>query len=64
MNYDKYKQFQVTYQGRVLILTMNRPDELNAVNKEMHDELGTIFYDAQLDDDADVIVLTGAVRAF
>ena len=64
MNYDKYNQFQASYQGRVLILTMNRPDELNAVNKDMHDELGTIFYDAQLDDDADVIVLTGAGRAF
>ena len=64
MNYDKYKQFQFSYQGRVLILTMNRPDELNAVNKDMHDELGTIFYDAQLDDDAHVIVLTGAGRAF
>ena len=64
MNYNKYKQFQSSYQGRVLILTMNRPDEVNAVNKDMHDELGTIFYDAQLDDDADVIVLTGAGRAF
>ena len=64
MNYGKYECFQASYQGRVLTLTMNRPADMNAVNKEMHDELGTIFYDAQLDDDADVIVLTGAGRVF
>ena len=64
MNYAKYECFQASYQGRVLTLTMNRPDDMNAVNKVMHDELGSIFYDAQLDDDADVIVLTGAGRAF
>ncbi|MFP6773202.1 MAG: enoyl-CoA hydratase-related protein [Alphaproteobacteria bacterium] len=64
MNYDKYSCFEVSYQGRVLTLTMNRPDDMNAVNKDMHDELGSIFYDLQLDDDADVIVLTGAGRAF
>ena len=64
MNYEKYECFQASYQGRVLTLTMNRPADMNAVNKDMHDELGTIFYDAQLDDDADVIVLTGAGRAF
>jgi enoyl-CoA hydratase len=64
MNYDKYTCFEASRRGRVLTLTMNRPEELNAVNKEMHDELGTIFYDAQLDDEADVIVLTGAGRAF
>mgnify|MGYP001254440009 CR=1 FL=1 len=64
MNFDKYDNIQANYQGRVLTLTMNRPDDLNAVNKDMHDELGTIFYDVQMDDDADVIVLTGAGRAF
>ena len=64
MNYEKYECFRASYQGRVLTLTMNRPDDLNAVNKDMHDELGTVFYDAQMDDDADVIVLTGAGRAF
>ena len=64
MNYEKYECFRASYQGRVLTLTMNRPDDLNAVNKDMHDELGTVFYDAQMDDDSDVIVLTGAGRAF
>ena len=64
MNYGKYTCFTAGRQGRVLTLTINRPDDLKAVNKDMHDELGSIFYDAQLDDGADVIVLTGAGRAF
>ena len=64
MNYDEYTCFAASRQGRVLTLTMNKPDTLNAVNKAMHDELGTIFYDVQLDDETDVIVLTGAGRAF
>ena len=64
MNYGKYTCFTAGRQGRVLTLTINRPDDLKAVNKDMHDELGSIFYDAQLEDGADVIVLTGAGRAF
>jgi enoyl-CoA hydratase len=51
-------------QDRILTLTLNRPDELNAVNKELHDELATIFYDVQGDDESDVVVLTGAGKAF
>ncbi|MDP6689584.1 MAG: enoyl-CoA hydratase-related protein [Alphaproteobacteria bacterium] len=64
MNYDKYNCFAASRQGRVLTLTMDRPDDLNIVNKDLHDELGSIFYDVQLDEEADVVVLTGAGRMF
>lgn len=64
MDYAHYHNIKVERRGRILTLTLNRPDELNAVNKPLHDELATIFYDVQLDDEADVIVLTGAGRAF
>ena len=56
MNYYKYTCFAAGRQGRILTLTMNRPDYLSAVNKDMHDELRSIFYDPQLYDGADVIV--------
>jgi enoyl-CoA hydratase len=59
MNYDKYTCFAAGRQGRILTLTMNRPDYLSAVNKDIHDELRSIFYDAQLYDGADVIVPAG-----
>lgn len=50
--------------GRLLVLTLNRPDALNAVNLEMHDELPEAIAFAGSDTDSDVILLTGAGRAF
>ena len=51
-------------QNSVLTLTLNRPEVLNAINDDLHEELGSIFYDVQKDPDCDVVVLTGAGRAF
>jgi enoyl-CoA hydratase len=50
--------------GRLLTLTLNRPDTLNAVNRKMHEELADVFNFAAQDEHSDVIVLTGAGRAF
>ena len=49
--------------GRVLTVTLNRPETRNAIDGRMHEELATIFYNVQLDEQADVIVLTGAGSA-
>ena len=62
--YDQYKAIAASRQGRILTLTLNRPEALNAVNAQLHTELSDIFYDVQTDSDADIIVLTGAGRAF
>jgi enoyl-CoA hydratase len=51
-------------QGRQLTITFNRPDALNAVNLEMHDELPDVFRFAAADTHSDLILLTGAGRAF
>ena len=48
----------------LLTITMNRPELLNAVNDELHEEMSRIFFNAADDPDSDVIVLTGAGRAF
>lgn len=45
-------------------MTLNRPDKLNAVDEEMHGELACLFSDIANDPDSEVIVLTGAGRAF
>ena len=50
--------------GRLLTITLNRPDALNAVNLEMHEELAAVFQFAASDDHSDIILLTGAGRAF
>lgn len=64
MDYSRYKSILVERRGKVLTLTMNRPEALNAVNQQLHDELANIFYDVQHDTAAEVVVLTGAGRAF
>src|SRR5688572_21785351 len=59
-----YKWIAHSRQGRVLTLTLNNPDKLNAVDEGMHTELATIFNVAADGEDSDIIVLTGAGRAF
>jgi len=61
---DRYQTILARLDGRVLTLTLNRPDKLNAVDAPMHRELSTIFDEVNLDPDVDIVVLTGAGRAF
>jgi enoyl-CoA hydratase/carnithine racemase len=49
---------------RVLTLTLNRPDKLNAFTVQMADDLVAAFEAASEDDSVGAIVLTGAGRAF
>lgn len=48
----------------VTVLTLNRPERLNAVNGAMHSELAQVFLDLQRDGDTRAAVLTGAGRGF
>lgn len=64
MDYDSYQHIAVTRDGRRLNVTLNRPEVKNAVNSRLHYELGRIWDDVMYDDDADVVVLTGAGDAF
>lgn len=50
--------------GRVLTICLNRPDALNAFSLELHDEFPRALEFASRDDASDVIVLTGAGKAF
>ncbi|MBR0797232.1 enoyl-CoA hydratase/isomerase family protein [Bradyrhizobium jicamae] len=48
----------------VAVVTMNRPESLNAINWDMHEELERVFVDLDHDKDVRAIVLTGAGRGF
>jgi len=48
----------------VLLITLNRPEVLNAAHEGMHSELARVWADISLDDDTRVAVVTGAGRAF
>ncbi len=62
--YETYRTISVERRGRILVLTLDRPDALNAVNAAFHAELARIFVEVRHDAEADVIVLTGRGRAF
>ncbi|MES0872443.1 enoyl-CoA hydratase/isomerase family protein [Sinimarinibacterium thermocellulolyticum] len=59
-----YETLALARAGRRLTITLNRPDVLNAVDLRMHEELAEVFAFAARDAHSDVIVLTGAGRAF
>ncbi len=59
-----YDTLELTRRGRLLTITLNRPDQLNAVNLRLHEELAEVFTFANADPHSDVIVLTGAGSAF
>jgi enoyl-CoA hydratase/carnithine racemase len=62
--YDVPDSIQVEVDGPIRIITLNRPDDLNATNRELHAGLAGLFPQLDADLDARVAVLTGAGRAF
>jgi enoyl-CoA hydratase/carnithine racemase len=48
----------------VRTITLNRPNSLNAMNRQLVDDVGAAFEDAHGDDATRAIVFTGAGRAF
>ena len=63
-----YDLILTTTQGpdsrRVGIITLNRPQQLNALNEQLMDELGSALTDFDLDDCIGCIILTGSEKAF
>ena len=50
--------------GHIAYVTLNRPDKLNAMNADMHRELGEIWDDFQQDDAMRAAILSGKGRCF
>ena len=63
MNFDNYERLKFEWRARVLWVTIDA-GPMNAVDFELHEELGQVFYDVQSDENSDLIVITGAGRAF
>jgi len=60
----RFSTIELSREGRLLRLTLNRPDAMNAVNLELHNELPEALWFAQGDPGSDVLLITGAGRAF
>ena len=60
-----YEHILVEIEDRVAVITMNRPEVLNAMNHKLNDELHHAVTDANANDGVGCIVITGAgERAF
>lgn len=65
MDFSKYKTLKFERRGRVLYVTFNQPEKLNSFAAGgSHADLSNVFYDIAQDEESDIVVLTGAGRAF
>jgi enoyl-CoA hydratase/carnithine racemase len=60
----EFTQIRYEVADRVLTITLDRPERLNAFTETMRDELVAAFDQADADDDVRAVVVTGAGRAF
>ena len=60
----KLRTIEMVRDGRLLRITLNRPDKLNAWTATMEGEVRAAMAEAEQDENVRVIVLTGAGRGF
>ncbi len=63
MNYEGYSRLRFDCVNRRLVVSISN-GPVNAVDHELHDEFARVFDEIQADPDCDLVVLTGAGRAF
>jgi len=61
---NDFKDIKTDLRGNTLWVLLNRPDQRNAITLEMVDDLKKCLYEAELNRDVSVVVLTGAGRSF
>lgn len=62
--YDMPEEIDVRADGALRIITLNRPDALNAVNDDLHHGLAQLWPQLTADRTARAAVITGAGKAF
>ena len=59
-----YEFITTEVQGRVALVTLNRPKQMNALNPKLMQELGQALYGFDADDGIGCMVITGSEKAF
>jgi len=59
-----YEFIHATTRGRVGLVTLNRPKQMNALNPKLMQELGEVLHGFDADDGVGAIVITGSEKAF
>ncbi|MDW8045060.1 MAG: enoyl-CoA hydratase/isomerase family protein [Nitrososphaerota archaeon] len=60
----EFKYLRYEKEGKIAWITLNRPEKLNALNREAWYEIYKAIEKAEIDDGISVIVITGSGRAF
>jgi enoyl-CoA hydratase/carnithine racemase len=60
----QYQTLLYQIEARILTITLNRPDRMNAATPQMYEELIDAFDRADADDEVRAIIVTGAGKAF
>jgi enoyl-CoA hydratase len=61
---DSGECLEVFREGPIAVVRLNRPEQLNAVDRELHHRLSNVWHELDADPDIRAVVLTGAGRAF
>ena len=64
VDYSSYQHILIDRTDGIALLTLNRPEVLNATNFQLHNELSRIWLDLGADPEVRVAVVTGAGTAF
>ena len=59
-----FSQITCEIDGTIMVITLNRPDKLNAYTGAMGSEIEAAFRRADADDDVRAVIVTGSGRAF
>ena len=63
-HFDVPDELELLIEGPVRVVRLNRPEQLNATNHELHKGLAGLFPQIDADDEARAVVLTGNGKAF
>jgi enoyl-CoA hydratase len=64
VRYDLPDELMVSESGPIRIVTINRPEQKNAINHRLHNALARVWSQLSYDEEARVVILTGAGSAF
>lgn len=59
-----YKEINYELDGRIAVITLNRPERMNALTKVLEAELRSAMAQADADSEVRAVILTGAGKAF
>jgi enoyl-CoA hydratase len=61
---DSYQTIKVETQGKITVLTLNRPEALNALNLLVYKEINDVLHHLEQDPSIKALIITGEGKAF